>query len=181
MKSINLASAAAPVFYNGYAPGTYTAAFGSLGEVHFVYGIGTSDGGIVMCGKASETDGSANLDAVVMKVTASTGTFLWGWRSNILSANEVCNGLAQLPSGGDILMAGYQTVSSRPTGCLMKLSLTTGTPGWSSYALFPASSTNSFSALESVSVSATYGVLVPGVYNIPTSDEMNFHSYGNGM
>ena len=133
-----------------------------------------------MCGKAAESDASSNLDAAVMKVSSS-GAFQWGWRSNLLGANDVCNGLAQLPSGGDILMAGYQTVNDRPTGCIMKLSLSAGAPGWTSYALFPTSSTNSFSALESVSVSSTYGVLVPGIYNIPTSDEMNFHSYGNGM
>ena len=31
-----------------------------------------------------------------------------------------------------------------------------------------------------VSVDASYGVLVPGIYAIPDTGELSFHSYGNG-
>ena len=181
VKSINLTSAATPVFYNGYWPGNY-AGFGELGEAHMVYGIATSDGGVVMCGKGAEgvedTPGAAFVDAVVMKTDAD-GTVQWTWRSNVLNSNDVCSGMAQLPSGGDVLVAGYETLSNVATGFIAALNLSTGAPSWSSFASFPAASTGSHSALESVSVSSSDGVLVPGVYGISTNDEMAFHSYGN--
>ena len=158
VKSINLTTAATPVFYNGYSPTDYPG-FGSLGEAHMVYGIGTDDGGVVMCGKAAEggegTPGEAFLDAAVMKTDAA-GTVQWTWRTNRLNSNDACNGLAQLPSGGDILVAGYETLNSLAYGFIAKLNLTTGVPTWSSFASFPAASVGSNSALESVSPHLVY-------------------------
>eukprot|EP00966_Prymnesium_polylepis_P295607 6826923-Prymnesium_polylepis.1 len=142
-----------------------------------VYVIETSDDGAVICGYGAEA-GTAFKEAVVMKVT-SAGATVWAWRSGAIGQNEVCNSVVQLPSGVDILIAGYKTVSSVATGFVTKLSLSTGAAMWASDMLFPASESGLHSALESLSVSATHGVLVAGLNNIADTSEMAFRSYGN--
>ena len=159
VKSINLASAAPIIWYTGFGPSDLASLPDDVGEAHLVYGIELSDGGVVACGKLYETAGGSYLDAIAIKF-AHDGTPSWAWRSNISNTNEVCNGLAQLPDG-DILIAGYKTTGANPIGCIMKVSLASGTAAWSTYAEFPSSSTGAYSALESVSVDASHGVLVP--------------------
>eukprot|EP00966_Prymnesium_polylepis_P125851 2910115-Prymnesium_polylepis.1 len=168
VKSVNLDRAAPVTYYNGFQSSSFPT-WTSVAEAHMVYAVSTSDGGVVMCGKGAET-GTIYHEAIVAKVTSS-GTASWAWQSNALGEHEVCSGLAQLPNGGDILVAGYRTVSGIATGFLTKLSLATGAESWTSHALLPAASTGAYSALESVSVDPTLGVLVLGISNIPNTDE----------
>eukprot|EP00966_Prymnesium_polylepis_P033174 771557-Prymnesium_polylepis.1 len=66
VKSVNLASAASVTFYNGFSTTSFSAFGSALSEAHMVYGISTSDGGMVMCGKGAES-GSIYQEAVVAK------------------------------------------------------------------------------------------------------------------
>eukprot|EP00966_Prymnesium_polylepis_P303262 7004980-Prymnesium_polylepis.1 len=83
-----------------------------------------------MCGKGAETGYTTN-EAIVLKVS-SAGSALWAWRSGRIGGEEVCNGVAQLPNGGDILVAGFETSSSGVSrGYITKLALATGAEAWS--------------------------------------------------
>ena len=148
---------------------------------HLVYGIATSDGGVVVCGVGEEgepgVEGNLLNDALVAKFN-SNGSSVWGVRIGSEIADDGCVGVTQLPDGGDIVMAGYIEDNGIRTGMLAKLSLATGAQTW--IAQFPAAATDAWSALENVVAHPTLGVLVLGEKNIGESPihEWKFHSYG---
>ena len=102
VKSINLASAPAVSFYSSpEVVGTH-----NLHDAHPVHGAATSDQGYVFVGKAVEADGSSVLVAFAIKLS-STGSVSWVWRSSATGVNDVANAVVQLPSGGDLIVVGY--------------------------------------------------------------------------
>ena len=132
-------------------------------------GIETSDGSFVLTGKALEAEGSAYTEAFAVKLS-STGTLQASWTSGLSSASDAANAVIQLPSGGDLIIAGWRTVSGVGHRCITKLSLSDLSHVWT--ATFDDSS-GSNGALEMITL-ASDGVLLAGLRNKASLSEMSF-------
>jgi len=172
VKSTNLASAAAPEFY--VSPDVSDAY--NIFDVHPVHGCITSDGGYVMTGKALESDGGTLKKAFAIKLSA-TGTVLWAWGSTATGVNDAANAVMQLPSGGDLIVAGYRDVGGKNQRSLTKLSLATGSEVWTATW---ADTTNDHGAWEMIQLTSDgNAVLLAGLTSSSDNTEFNFKSYGN--
>jgi hypothetical protein len=104
----------------------YTVKGSPVIDPHPVEGIQTSDGHFVLAGKGLEADYTH--EAFAVKIDGTTGAQLWLWPPPQYAAGcsadcdpvSYANGgkwdnaasLAQLPNGGDVLIAGYREVGT---------------------------------------------------------------------
>ena len=173
VKSINLNQAQRIEFY--VAPDVSTH---GLFDVHPVHGCATSDGGYVMAGKSLEADGArAKRRAFAIKLS-STGQLLWVWGSGAAGVHDAANAVMQLPAGGDLIVAGYRTVSGIAQRSLTKLSLATGNEIWTT--TWPSAVATKHGAWEMAELTKDgAAVLLAGLQNRDDLSEFNFKSYGN--
>ena len=142
VKSINLASAMSPSFYT-MLTGTQLS---PVADLHPVNGIEASDGSFVLAGKGMISSTNA---AFAIKLN-STGSYLASWTSGLSDANAA-NAVVQLPSGGDLLVAGWRNVSGVGHRCITKLRLSDLSEVWT--ATFDDSA-GSHGALEMISLAS---------------------------
>ena len=74
VKSINLAAAFKPTFYDGY--NTYNGLIPGISECHVTNGIQTADGGFVVTGSGTPEPDDGTLVAFAVKIDTN-GTFQW--------------------------------------------------------------------------------------------------------
>ena len=171
VKSINLASAPTVSFYEGPSVASY-----GLFDVHPVHGAVLADGSYVMAGKAVEADGSTKKRMFCIKLS-SVGAVQWVWGHTIDNQQDAANAVLQLPGGGDIIVVGYQTVSSKFQRSITKLALSDGTLGWT--ATWPSVDTSKNGAWEMISLTSdNQHVLLAGNSEGSDQSEFNFKSYG---
>ena len=171
VKSINLANAPTVNMYEAASledSGYY--------DVHPVHGAVLSDGSYVMAGKSLETDGGSAKRMFCVKLT-SAGTLSWAWGTNTGNGDDAANAVMQLPSGGDILVVGYQTVSSKFQRSITKLGLSDGVEAWT--ATWPSTDATKNGAWEMISLTTDgSAVLLAGNSEGSDQTEFNFKSYG---
>ena len=144
-----------PAFYVLNTGGQMTP----IDDFHPVNGIETSDGSFVLAGKGLETSGQPEAFAIKL---SSTGAYQASWKSNIVGG-DAANAVIQLPSGGDLLVAGWRTVGGVGYRCVTKLRLADLSEVWT--ARFDDTS-GANGALEMITL-ATDGVVLAGLKNKP--------------
>ena len=172
VKSINLAQAQPLSFYVSPPVDSY-----GLFDVHPVHGCVCADGGVVMAGKALESEESSTLRAFAIKLSAS-GSLVWVWGSAAAGANDAANAVLQLPGGGDLVVAGYRAVGGVNQRSLTRLALSSGVEVWT--ATWPSASQQMHGAWEMAQLTTDgTAVLLAGLHDSDDKDEFNFKSYGN--
>jgi len=128
-KNINLDSTTFSSYYSLQAPGCCSAFSSSqVDDFQAVAGIELAAGGYLLVGKgidqaepnpAANECGGYETEGFAVKVSSS-GAYEWGYLPGTTGSN-VLNGVIEL-SNGEILVAGYRTVSSAYSRSLTKLS-----------------------------------------------------------
>ncbi|UPR04768.1 hypothetical protein HOP50_18g81130 [Chloropicon primus] len=158
---------------------------GGLEDAHPVHGIQTSEGSMVLCGKASVLEGEAELgsEAFAIKVDG-LGGLVWSWSSGLVrkgKGSNVANAVVQV-SSKEVLVVGYSTISGSSGAksgarTMWKLDLQTGGELWKAE-LGQNDAGSKTSAYEMAEVDGD-SLLLSGVTNKDNLDEMFFKSYGN--
>jgi len=177
IKSINLDSAPNVDYYETYSLNNNL--FDYFADPHAVHGSETSDGGYVVCGKATESEsGGATSNAFVVKLNAN-GSYGWGWQSNLGGKLDACNAVVELPNGGGILAVGYQQDGSNNAKRALKF-LNPANGNLEGTVLFGSSNGNKpHGAWEMAQVTEDGYLLLGGLTNSNDVTEFWFKSYGN--
>ena len=175
VKSVNIANAPTVNFY-------LAASLESSDyfDIHPVHGAVLADGSYVMAGKSLETDGGTAKRMFCLKLT-STGTLSWAWGTATGNGDDVANAVMQLPTvgstHGDIIVVGFQTVSSKFQRSITKLRLSDGNEIWT--ATWPSTDATKNGAWEMISLTTDgSAVLLAGNSEGSDQTEFNFKSYG---
>lgn len=171
VKSINLDAAAAIDSY--VAHGTPDA-LEPAEDMHAVHGIELAGGGFALVGKALESEDGEHSEAFAVALDAA-GAVAWAWASGS-GGDDAANSVAQLPDGGDLLVAGWRTVGGVGRRCVVRLDAATGAEV--SVDTDFGDAAGSHGAWESVEV-AGERVVLAGLRAKPSLEEMFFKSYGN--
>ena len=170
VKSVNIAGAASVEFYSSPALASY-----NIFDVHPVHGCATSDGSYVMAGKALESEDGSFKKAFAVKLS-SAGAVQWVWGSTASGVDDAANAVLQLPSGGDIIVAGYRSTGGKNQRSLTKLALSDGTEKWTA----TWAGTGGHGAWEMIDTTKDgSSVLLAGLQSAESNEEFNFKSYGN--
>ena len=167
VKSVNLTGALRPAFYVALDPAARVG--GGLSDFQAVHALQSTDGGYVLSGKAAKGDTATGAFAIKLD---ARGKYSWGWRAGDVGA---ANAAVQLSSSGAILVAGWRRSGSTAVATLWRLDPVTGKEIWT--APFADGGGRS-SAFEMASLD-TDGLLLCGVRNKPSDEEMSFKSYGH--
>ena len=173
-KSVNLENAAPVESYVGF--GSYDALKDAGDDMHAVHGAPTADGGYVLVGKALESEESAHTEAFAFKVDAA-GDLAWSWTSDLRGASDAANAVAVRPSDGALLVAGWRTVGGVGRRSVTALAADTGAELWTAADFGDAE--NSHGAWEMIEVAPSGTVVLSGLREKETLEEMWFKSYGN--
>ena len=122
MRSINMAAADTVNFYVLHSNL-------SVHQPRATHGTLTSDGGFVLVGRGTESASSSVLEAFAVKLDAS-GQPVWSWRSGA-AGDDAVSQVVQIPGAiGDLLLAGFRTVSGVYRRSVTKLAHATGVEVW---------------------------------------------------
>eukprot|EP00941_MAST-03F_sp_MAST-3F-sp1_P002465 g2465.t1 len=154
-----------------------------LEDPQAVVHIETSDGGYVMAGKGMECGDNCvglqnryKMEGFVTKTNAK-GVIVWTWISANVGADDVINGVIQLPSGA-IIAVGFRTINGVAKRSMTKLNVSNGKEEWTSTSF--GDSTNSNGAFEFITLAHDKtNVLLAGLSLKPDSENFFFKSYGN--
>lgn len=143
-----------------------------LEDPHPVHGIETSDGGFIFVGKGFN---AGKMEGFALKIS-SKGEKDWLWTSKV-AGDDAINAVLELPDGG-VVLAGWRTDGGIGKRSLTKLALANGNEDWTTTNFGDSSAKNG--AWEMIDLNqAKDAVLLAGLHNKATTDEMHFKSYGN--
>jgi hypothetical protein len=176
-KSINFDKASTISFYKLIEAGAL-----GLEDPHAVVGNSVAAGGYLLAGKAMECGdtcptgySASNTESFAVKTDAN-GKSAWTWSSKNGGKNDAANGVLELPSK-DVLVVGWKQIGSVGYRYITKLAGATGVEIWTFTGFGDEAGKNG--ALELAVMDGSTHVVVSGLKNKPTLDEMAFKSYGN--
>ena len=149
-------------------------------DSHFMVGLETSNGELVMAGQGFEgvKGPSTGRDMVVVKASAS-GAIQWTWKSGY-AGDDAISACTLLTNGGDsLLVVGFRTINRKAMRTLVRLSLATTLPAGASRVIWSVSFPDQYhSAYSTVATAPDGGLLLGGFVNKNDAREMQFHSSG---
>ena len=147
----------------------------NLEDPHPVHGIEMSNGDFALVGKALRCETCNDNEGFAVIVNGANGRTRWLYSHGISGKDDVINAVAELP-GGDLLLAGYQTIGNVAKRSLVRVSPSERRVVWTATDFGDAQ--GSHGAWEMVDVTAD-SVLLSGVRGRRSKQEMFFKSYGN--
>mmetsp|Transcript_3708 Transcript_3708/g.7029 ORF Transcript_3708/g.7029 Transcript_3708/m.7029 type:complete len:525 (-) Transcript_3708:75-1649(-) len=172
VKSINLDSAASPVYYSAFRPDQMS--IGRTVDPHAVHGTEIAPSTVLLSGKGQQSESSSTTDAFAVALSSSTGAKSWSWTS-AHDGNDAANAATVLPASGEVLVAGWREVSGVGCRSVTKLSAT-GTEAYTAVAF--GDSSGAHGAFEMVKAFGD-DVFLSGLKDKNDLEEMSFKSYGN--